>query len=109
MSEFRFFISYWILILDFETRKRHYNYMIFDTVFYIEFSTEALTDIMQSKIDETPSDPWRSDLMRSLNFLTLNFIPQENKRDMEMQKQIHITSWTSNSVFRFWVRYMRAY
>ena len=36
MSEFRFFISYWILILDFETRKRHYNYMIFDTVFYIE-------------------------------------------------------------------------
>ena len=31
--------------------------MIFDTVFYIEFSTEALTDIMQSKIDETPSDP----------------------------------------------------
>ena len=31
--------------------------MIFNTVFYIEFSTEALSDITQSKIDETPSDP----------------------------------------------------
>ena len=87
MSEFRFFISYWILILDFETTKRHYNYMIFNTVFYIELSTETLADIIQSKIDETPTDPWRTDLMRSLNFLTSNFIPEENKRDMEMQNK----------------------
>ena len=87
MSEFRFFISYWILILDFETTKRHYNYMIFNTVFYIELSTEALADIIQSKIDETPTDPWRKDLMRSLNFLTSDFIPEENKRDMEMQNK----------------------
>ena len=87
MSEFRFFISYWILILDFETTKRHYNYMIFNTVFYTELSTEALADIIQSKIDGTPTDPWRTDLMRSLNFLTSNFIPEENKRDMEMQNK----------------------
>ena len=87
MSEFRFFISYWILILDFETTKQHYNYMIFNTVFYIELSTEALADIIQSKIDETPTDPWRTDLMRSLNFLTSDFIPEENKRDMEMQNK----------------------
>ena len=87
MSEFRFFISYWILILDFETTKRHYNYMIFNTVFYIELSTEALADIIQSKIDETPTDPWRTVLMRSLNFLTSDFIPEENKRDMEMQNK----------------------
>ena len=87
MSEFRFFISYWILILDFETTKRHYNYMIFNTVFYIELSTEALADIIQSKIDETPTDPWRTDLMRSLNFLTSDFIPEESKRDMEMQNK----------------------
>ena len=61
--------------------------MIFNTVFYIEFSTEALTDVIQSKIDETPSNPCRPDLMRSLNFLPPNFIPEENKRDMEMQNK----------------------
>ena len=61
--------------------------MRFSIQFYIwRFSTQALIDIKQIKINATVRKPWRSNLIRSLNMLTPKLIREENKREMNMQK-----------------------
>ena len=57
--------------------------MIFNTFFYIEV---FYPDSNRYKINEAVRGKWRSKSIRTLNFLTSNFIPAGNKYEMDMQE-----------------------
>ena len=78
---------------------RHYNHNIFNRVFLWRFSTQAVVDLKWSKTNETLREQWRPKSIRSLNFLTPNFIPQENKLETGMGRAYIWTSMTSNAQF----------
>ena len=79
---------------------QHYNHKIFNTV-YMEDSTQTLVDVKWSKINETHREQWKPKLIRYLNFITPNFIPEENKQEMDMQRAYIWTSRTPNAQFLY--------
>ena len=59
----------------------------------MQFSNQALIDVKYNNIDATLEGSWRSNSIRFLNFLTPNFIPEENEREMQLHPR---RKWTWN-------------
>ena len=69
--------------------------------FILRFSIQALIDIKLNKINETLREQWRPKSMRTLNFLSPNFIPDENKHQMDIQREYIWTSKMLNVQFPY--------